>query len=53
MNLAGTALNNSSGNLRYDNVNFAGTLTSVPEPSDLALVGLGLAAWTGLRRKRQ
>jgi hypothetical protein len=51
VNLAGAALNNSSGNWRYDNVDFVGTPTGVPEPSDLVLVGIGLAGLTGLRRK--
>jgi hypothetical protein len=51
VNLAGAALNNSSGNWRYDNIDIAGTPTAVPEPADLPLVGLGLAVLTGLRRK--
>ena len=36
----GTALNNNSGNWRFDNVSISGTV--VPEPSVLALLGLGL-----------
>jgi hypothetical protein len=49
--LAGTAYNNSSGNWRYDNVLVSGTPTSVPEPNDLVLVGLGLAGFAGWRGK--
>jgi hypothetical protein len=53
VNLAGAALNNSSGNWRYDNVDFTGTSTAVPEPSDLALTGIGLTVLAGLRWKRR
>ena len=45
----GTALNNSSGNWRFDNVVISGT--AVPEPSTLALGSfMGLTALVGLRR---
>jgi PEP-CTERM motif-containing protein len=46
----GTALNNSSGNWRFDNVVISGAL-AVPEPSTFALIGCGFAALIGLRRK--
>ncbi|HEX3798105.1 MAG TPA: PEP-CTERM sorting domain-containing protein [Verrucomicrobiae bacterium] len=46
LNGSGTAYNNSSGNWRYDNVAF-----STPEPTILALTGLGLAGLFGFRRK--
>ncbi|HLX94410.1 MAG TPA: PEP-CTERM sorting domain-containing protein [Verrucomicrobiae bacterium] len=46
----GTALNNTSGNWRFDNVVISGTL-AVPEPSTFALIGCGFAALIGLRRK--
>ena len=39
---AGTALNNSSGNWRFDNVSISGT--PVPEPSSVVLAAFGLAA---------
>ncbi|HVM62052.1 MAG TPA: PEP-CTERM sorting domain-containing protein [Verrucomicrobiae bacterium] len=38
----GTALNNSSGNWRFDNVEITG-LAEVPEPSTWMLVGMGLS----------
>jgi len=47
----GTALNNTSGNWRFDNVVISGTLIAVPEPSTFALIGCGFAALIGLRRK--
>lgn len=39
----GTALNNTSGNWRFDNVAINGTST-VPEPASLAMLGLGATA---------
>jgi hypothetical protein len=39
---AGTALNNSSGNWRFDNVSISGT--PVPEPSSVVLAAFGLVA---------
>lgn len=52
VNAAGTAYNNSSGNVRLDNVVINGVST-VPEPSTLALSGLGLAAVAFFRRNRK
>lgn len=49
VNTSGAALNNSSGNWRYDNVDITGTL--VPEPSTLSLAGLGLASLLAFRRR--
>jgi hypothetical protein len=45
----GTALNNSSGNWRFDNVSFGGTAAPVPEPASLSLLGIG--ALSLLRRR--
>jgi hypothetical protein len=47
----GTALNNNSGNWRLDNVAISG-LAAVPEPSTVAMVGLGLMGMLALRRRR-
>ena len=48
------ALNNSSGNWRYDNIDITGTALAVPEPGTLALAGLGgLASLFFLRRSRR
>jgi hypothetical protein len=50
---AGTALNNNSGNWRFDRVTISGT--AVPEPSTMVLAGLAAAgmAVPTLRRRRQ
>jgi hypothetical protein len=45
------AYNNNSGNVRYDNVEISGT--AVPEPTSLALVGLGLAGLIARRKARK
>jgi hypothetical protein len=47
----GTALNNNSGNWRFDNVAISGTAV-VPEPSTVAMVGLGVLGMLSLRRRR-
>ncbi len=47
----GTALNNNSGNWRFDNIQISG-VAAAPEPSSFALAGLGLTALMGYRRMR-
>ena len=49
----GTALNNNSGNWRFDNVSISGTrvVSSTPEPATFALFGTGLIALLAGRRK--
>jgi hypothetical protein len=49
----GTALNNSSGNWRFDNITVSGTplASSVPEPGTLALLGAGVVVLLAGRRK--
>lgn len=49
----GTALNNSSGNWRFDNIAISGTAVVVPEPTSLALFGLGAMGLAARRRRRQ
>jgi PEP-CTERM motif len=44
----GTALNNNSGNWRFDNI----VITAVPEPSILAMTGLGLAGLIAFRNRK-
>jgi hypothetical protein len=49
---SGTALNNNSGNWRFDNVSISGTAqASIPEPATFALLGTGLLALLAGRRK--
>ena len=47
----GTALNNSSGNWRFDNVVISGTPAVVPKPCSLACLAIGFAALVTLRRR--
>lgn len=49
----GTALNNNSGNWRFDNVTISGTavVTATPEPASFALFGIGLIALVAGSRK--
>jgi hypothetical protein len=49
----GTALNNNSGNWRFDNVSISGTAISsaTPEPASLVLFGIGCAALLAGRRR--
>lgn len=52
----GTALNNTSGNWRFDNVLITGTaIAAVPEPETYAmmLAGLGLLAFAARRRNKK
>jgi hypothetical protein len=48
----GTALNNSSGNWRFDNVTISGTV-AVPEPTSLILAGLGLMGMVLMHGRRR
>ena len=50
VNVSGAALNNNSGNWRYDNVLLSGTAVTTPEPSTWALVGFGVMALLAMRR---
>ena len=50
VNVSGNALNNTSGNWRYDNVLISG-IADVPEPSTFALAGLGLAGLVAFRKR--
>jgi PEP-CTERM motif len=43
--------NGTSGNWRFDNLDFTGTAVVVPEPSTLALAGLGLTGLIAVRRR--
>ena len=43
----------TSGTWRFDNVTFDASPTAVPEPSSMALVGLGIAGAAWYRRKRK
>jgi hypothetical protein len=47
VNTTGIALNNTSGNWRFDNVNFSGTPAAVPEASTTISFGLLLALGLG------
>jgi len=48
----GTALNNSSGNWRFDNIVISGT-TAVPEPASYPMLAVGAAALVGLIRRKK
>jgi hypothetical protein len=49
VNLAGNPINSTSGNWRLDTIAISGNL--VPEPTGIALVGAGLAAFVAVRRR--
>ena len=49
--IAGGALNNTSGNWRFDNVTINGTAVPTPEPASLGLIGV--AGLTLLSRRRK
>jgi MYXO-CTERM domain-containing protein len=51
VNVGDAALNNNSGNWRFDNVELSGTVAT-PEPSSWALAGLGLLALLAFRARR-
>jgi len=49
----GTALNNTSGNWRFDNVSISGTaISAVPVPGAVWLFGSALAGFLGLSRRK-
>lgn len=52
VNTSGAALNNSSGNWRFDNVNIIGT-SAVPEPAAFPALAVGAAAILGLIRRKK
>ena len=53
-NVAGGALNNTSGNWRFDAVTISGTaVTAAPEPSTFVMAGLGLVGLLVLTRRRK
>ena len=54
-NNAGTALNNTSGNWRFDEVTISGTAlaTGVPEPGPFVLLGVGLVGAAVARHRRR
>ena len=53
-NPAGTALNNTSGNWRFDAVTVSGAaMTGVPEPSTFVMAGLGLGGLLMFARRRK
>jgi hypothetical protein len=53
LSMKGTALNNSSGNWRFDNVVISGSAVSaVPVPAAVWLFGSALAGFLGLKRRK-
>ncbi len=44
---------NEAGNIRFDNIGLAGTLTAVPEPATMVLLGTGLAGVAAKLRRRK
>ena len=52
VNTAGAALNNTSGNWRFDEVTVSGSTLVAPEPGSFAIAGLGLVGCLTLARLR-
>jgi PEP-CTERM motif len=48
----GTALNNNSGNWRFDNIVISSTPIPVPEPASVCLLGIGAMGLLARRRRR-
>lgn len=52
-NTAGAAINNTSGNWRFDEVTISGSVSAAPEPSTFIMAGLGLGGLLMLARRRK